>query len=488
MATITTRVQGTGAKGSPLTNVEVDNNFINLNTDKYESGDSVSLGSGTFTGALAAPAEVRISNIGGNWEGYNEIGRYSFYTTDASDAGARELASIRGIAEDVGTTASGALYFYTSPYNSNVIERVRITDSGDFIFNEGSYSADFRVESDGRSHMLYVDGGTSQVSIAQSLWATNPTSTSLQVEGNLVQSNNEDYARNTFTALSWSGECSWLAGNAYRNYSGKTSGQPLVTTGNCKFLEDRNQYNNSAGILRYVGNGGIWEFHSTSITTGTDTGQDDDIDWSGAKLLSMGSDSAVFNDDSADRDFRVESNTNSNMLLVDGADDTVSIGTPAAANSRTLNVLESINFLDTGNNAGVHKVVKYFTRAAAGSSEAMYLTIGFPRSGVSYGASFNIVVSCYNGWSGVGSTTRISQQVRCSKNSGDGMTAELGETTYNGSLTYFGVPDTVTTNSSTMTVQIPFPDGSNTNGNNVYSVEIDAHDIQGRGDITYTLS
>jgi hypothetical protein len=37
MATLTLRT----VKGSPLTNTEVDNNFTNLNTDKYESGDNM---------------------------------------------------------------------------------------------------------------------------------------------------------------------------------------------------------------------------------------------------------------------------------------------------------------------------------------------------------------------------------------------------------------------------------------------------------------
>lgn len=37
MSTITTR----SGKGSTLTHTEVDDNFTNLNTDKYESGDSM---------------------------------------------------------------------------------------------------------------------------------------------------------------------------------------------------------------------------------------------------------------------------------------------------------------------------------------------------------------------------------------------------------------------------------------------------------------
>ena len=57
MATITLR----SAKGSPLTNNEVDANFTNLNSDKYESGSNVTLGTvsgstGTFSGNLTTSA------------------------------------------------------------------------------------------------------------------------------------------------------------------------------------------------------------------------------------------------------------------------------------------------------------------------------------------------------------------------------------------------------------------------------------------------
>jgi len=45
MSTITLR----SVKGSPLTNTEVDTNFTNLNTDKYQSGDNVS--AGTISGS-----------------------------------------------------------------------------------------------------------------------------------------------------------------------------------------------------------------------------------------------------------------------------------------------------------------------------------------------------------------------------------------------------------------------------------------------------
>lgn len=46
MATITLR----SIKGSPLTNNEVDGNFTNLNTDKYEAGNDISVGTLTVAG------------------------------------------------------------------------------------------------------------------------------------------------------------------------------------------------------------------------------------------------------------------------------------------------------------------------------------------------------------------------------------------------------------------------------------------------------
>jgi hypothetical protein len=42
MSTIVTRETGGTAKGSPLTNAEVDTNFINLNTDKMEKANNLS--------------------------------------------------------------------------------------------------------------------------------------------------------------------------------------------------------------------------------------------------------------------------------------------------------------------------------------------------------------------------------------------------------------------------------------------------------------
>jgi len=60
MATLTTRA----GKGSPLTNTEVDTNFTNLNSDKYEAGDDISVAALTFSGELIAGLDGSVTAAG----------------------------------------------------------------------------------------------------------------------------------------------------------------------------------------------------------------------------------------------------------------------------------------------------------------------------------------------------------------------------------------------------------------------------------------
>lgn len=60
MATITLRA----TKGSPLTNNEVDANFTNLNTDKYEATDDISVGDVTATGDVTLAIAASVSAAG----------------------------------------------------------------------------------------------------------------------------------------------------------------------------------------------------------------------------------------------------------------------------------------------------------------------------------------------------------------------------------------------------------------------------------------
>jgi hypothetical protein len=86
MATITLR----SVKGSPLTNTEVDNNFNNLNTNKYESGDNPTFGNLTLTGDLKPSISATVSAAGTNQTGATELSDiYNIITTVGSGAGVK---------------------------------------------------------------------------------------------------------------------------------------------------------------------------------------------------------------------------------------------------------------------------------------------------------------------------------------------------------------------------------------------------------------
>ena len=80
--------------------------------------------------------------------------------------------------------------------------------------------------------------------------------------------------------------------------------------------------------------------HSASIKAGTISAD--------VASITLESGETVFNEDSADIDFRVESNGNDNMIFVDGGNDHVNIGT-ATDLGATLNVSGTGHFETTGN-------------------------------------------------------------------------------------------------------------------------------------------
>jgi hypothetical protein len=77
-------------------------------------------------------------------------------------------AHIETLATDVSDGAEdGYMNIYVAHAGTEQRSRIEM-DSTETVFNEGSADLDFRVESDGNTHMLFVDGGNNVVRIASS--------------------------------------------------------------------------------------------------------------------------------------------------------------------------------------------------------------------------------------------------------------------------------------------------------------------------------
>jgi hypothetical protein len=200
-------------------------------------------------------------------------------------------------AEQLSSGANGADLIFGTNNNTGGIgltsatERMRISSSGGLItnpaagghavFNEGGVDADFRVESDGNANMLFVDGGANTVSIGANS-ASNISPLNIQADeagarAIRIVGRTDDYSELDF----------------YEN-------------DNSTILARLQAHSSVLNIRSY---GPPMVFQQTN-----------------ADCFRITTTEAVFNESGADRDFRVESDTNANMLTVDAGNNTLGIG------------------------------------------------------------------------------------------------------------------------------------------------------------------
>jgi hypothetical protein len=147
MSTIVTRA----GKGSALSYVEVDSNFTNLNSDKYQTGGALGTpASGTLSACTGLPISSGVSGLG--------TGVATFLATPS----AANLAS--AVTDETG---SGSLVFATSP----TVNNPTVTNYVESVVAIGTVSS---------SHTLALTNGTVQTATLTASTActfTMPTAT-----------------------------------------------------------------------------------------------------------------------------------------------------------------------------------------------------------------------------------------------------------------------------------------------------------------------
>ena len=206
------------------------------------------------------------------------VGRNGIKITSSGTSGTSTLIeALRNTTNTVfKVDGSGNLILNDQSGNQNHILNV----TGAAVFNDQGADADFRVESNSNSHMLFVDGGNNRLGIN-----TSSPSFDVDIQGANPQVNIEA------TTDNWS---------ALRITSG-------ATQANYMFFFDDTAERARISVL----NNEEMNFSTASTPV---------------ERLSLSATEAVFNDTGVDTDFRVESNTNTHALFVDASDDSVGIG------------------------------------------------------------------------------------------------------------------------------------------------------------------
>ena len=272
------------------------------------------------------------------------------------------------------TNAGGSFYISLDGTRDDFVIR-----PSDLVINESGTDRDFRVESDSNSHMLFVDAGGEYINVNTSATYLGGK---LNVGGNKGTGSgipSSQLVVADFTALREGG------GGAIQFNGIYDSNNNITAAGSIEAYK-RNATSGDYGF-------GLW------FKSRTHGGTNDE-------RLYMDQDKTVFNDISANTDFRVESDSNANMLFVDAGNDRIGMGVSNPSHSLTVagNVgsrydNDKTSLLSTGYYGafihaspnvpqGVTSYVNHFegTVAVAGQGYASHTMLGTKRNGT---ASWN---------------------------------------------------------------------------------------------------
>jgi hypothetical protein len=287
------------------------NNSTKLTID---SSGNVGIGVTTVSEKLQVDGNIR---IGDTATGTNDNEEYSITSGGQLVISANDSAadiSYSALVLNAGKAGGAAASSSIVVIQTNNAEAMRIDSSGTLIhkaaavFNEDGGNSDFRVESDTRSAMFFVDASTDRVGIN-----TDAPQQTLEVRGKmLIESNNGGLTDpNNELILSDSDtttDTDQIMGRISFNTSDTSNPGTAAKIQTC--------------ATNSLGSGELQIWSGTAPTL--------------AKNAMFRGDQVVFNEDSNDMDFRVESDINSHSLFVQGDTGNVGIGTSSPTNFGSL--------------------------------------------------------------------------------------------------------------------------------------------------------
>ena len=268
--------------------------------------------------------------------------------------------------------------FLTSGSNFSTGSQILALRDTQVIFNDDGRDQDFRVESDGNTHALFVDAGNGRVGLNQGTPSAtlhvNPAGSDAYASGLFTTTNDSSYSYIDFQNTGTSGT-TWQIGvggngtsSPYQNslyfYNSATAGFFRAQTTEVAFNESgvdmdfrvESDSNTHALFVNAAGEGGQGSVGvgtsnpsrkfvvseqgangieldpnisgiSEIISYDRSTSQYTALNIAASSIELASSDGVIVNQSGIDTDFRVESDGNSNMLFVDAGLNTVQVGT-----------------------------------------------------------------------------------------------------------------------------------------------------------------
>ena len=232
-----------------------------------------------------------------------------------------EYAQIKSILVDASDgTEDGKLELYHM-LNGSLAPSLQLTSS-EVVINESSNDLNFRVESNGNTHMIFVDAGNDHVNIG--------TSSDLGATLNVNGSGYFTTADNTDTLTLRSTDDDANSGPVLNLLRDSASPADSDLIGRIDFSAESD--------LGSETNYAVIKVLSDDVSHGVEDGQFSiftRVNGSETDRMTMGSATTVFNDGSADLDLRVETNSKTHALFVDGGNDVVMVGGAGSGSGTT---------------------------------------------------------------------------------------------------------------------------------------------------------
>jgi hypothetical protein len=214
-----------------------------------------------------------------------------------------------------------------------------IFKTGNVVFNEASSDSDFRVESNDNENMLFVDGGNNRVGIGKAA-ASQPFEVGVFSAFDTGMTINETGADSDFRVESDTQTHALFVDASQNKVVFGGSASPAINVGSTRTYDAVATTGIALGSALfthgYIGNNGVaGDVYIASNAYPANVGSSRSIRFAGGtagggyndNIVTITPDSGtVFNEDSTDLDFRVESDLNTHALFVDGGNNKVVLG------------------------------------------------------------------------------------------------------------------------------------------------------------------